>query len=89
MKGLPGDPITDENGYYTATVEYGFSKTVEPTLDGYTFTPASKIYTKVNSDRLNENYSGEMITITISGSTRMEGVEMNGLPGNPITGKGR
>jgi len=87
MKGLPGDPITDENGYYTATVEYGFSKTVEPTLDGYTFTPASKIYTKVNSDRLNENYSGEMITITISGSTRMEGVEMNGLPGNPITGK--
>jgi len=87
MKGLPGDPITDENGYYTVTVEYGFSKTVEPTMDGYTFTPASKIYTKVNSDRLNDNYSAEMITITISGSTRMEGVEMNGLPGNPITGK--
>ena len=87
MKGLPGDPTTDENGYYTATVDYGFSKTVEPTMDGWNFTPASKIYTKVNSDRQNENYSAEMITITISGTTRMEGVEMNGLPGNIITGK--
>ena len=87
MKGLPGNPTTDENGYYTATVEYGFSKTVEPVMAGYTFIPASKIYTKVNSDRLNENYSASMITLTISGSTRMEGVQLNGLPGNPITGK--
>jgi len=86
MKGLPGNPVTDQNGYYTATVEYGFSKTVEPNMAGYKFTPASKIYTKVNSDRLNENYSAEMITLTISGSTRMEGVQLNGLPGNPITG---
>jgi hypothetical protein len=87
MKGLPGDPITDGDGYYSTTVEYGFSKTVEPVMDGYTFTPASKIYTKVNSDRLNEVYTAAMITITISGTTRMEGVEMNGLPENPITGK--
>ena len=87
MKGLPGDPTTDQNGYYSATVEYGFSKTVEPTLGGYSFTPASKIYTKVNSDRLNDNYSAATITITISGTTRMEGVVMNGLPENPITGK--
>ncbi|MGB2862515.1 MAG: hypothetical protein WBC05_04245 [Sedimentisphaerales bacterium] len=87
MKGLPGDPITDENGYYTAIVDYGFSKTVEPTLGGYTFTPASKIYSPVNSDRMNESYSAAMITITISGTTRMEGVVMNGLPDNPITGK--
>jgi type II secretory pathway component GspD/PulD (secretin) len=87
MKGLPGDPVTDENGYYTATVEYGFNQTVEPTLAGYNFNPASKIYTKVNSDRLNENYSAAMIKVTISGTTRMEGVVMNGLPGNPVTGK--
>ncbi len=87
MKGLPGDPVTDENGYYSVTVEYGFSERVEPIMGGYTFTPASKIYTKVNSDRLNEIYSATMITLTISGTTRMEGVVMNGLPDNPITGK--
>ena len=88
MKGLPGDPITDENGYYTAIVEYGFSKTVEPTLAGYNFTPITTIYSKVNSDRMNESYTASRITITISGTTRMEGVVMNGLPDNPITGKG-
>jgi len=86
MKGLPGDPVTDGNGYYTAIVPYGFSGTVEPTLDGWSFKPASTIYTKVSSDRLNESYSAEMIKLTISGTTRMPGVVMNGLPGNPVTG---
>jgi len=87
MKGLPGEPTTDQNGYYTAIVDYGFSGTVEPTLDGWSFTPASKIYTKVTSDRLNENYTASMITLTISGTTRLEGVVMNGLPENPVTDK--
>jgi hypothetical protein len=55
-------------------------------MDGWAFTPASKIYTKVNSDRLNENYNASMITLTISGTTKMPGVVMNGLPDNPVTG---
>ncbi|UCC96731.1 MAG: hypothetical protein JSW66_12905 [Phycisphaerales bacterium] len=87
MKGLPGNPITDLNGYYSVTVDYGFSATVEPTKPGHTFMPASKIYTKVNSDRTSEDYSATVVRLTISGTTRMEGVQMNGLPGNPITGK--
>ena len=86
MKGLPGDPVTDQNGYYTAVVKYGFSGTVEPTLDGWSFKPASTIYTKVNSDRLNEIFNAEMVKLTISGTTRMPGVVMNGLPDNPVTG---
>jgi len=86
MKGLPSEPMTDLNGYYTAIVDYGFSGTVEPTLDGWSFTPASKIYTKVNSDRMNENYTASMIKLTISGTTRLAGVVMNGLPENPVTG---
>jgi hypothetical protein len=86
MKGLPGDPMTDQNGYYSAVVNYGFSATVEPTMDGWAFTPASTIYTKVNSDRLNENYNASVVTLTISGTTKMPGVVMNGLPDNPVTG---
>jgi len=88
MKGLPGEPVTDLNGYYSAVVDYGFSGTVEPTMDGYTFTPASKIYTKVTSDRMNENYSAEMVKLTIAGTVGQEGVVMNGLPDNPVTGPG-
>ncbi|MHC4501124.1 MAG: hypothetical protein ACYS21_18660, partial [Planctomycetota bacterium] len=86
MKGLPGDPITDENGYYSTTVDHGFSGTVKPTKAGYTFLPASTIYTNVDSERT-ASYTSTMITLTISGTTRQEGVEMSGLPGNPITAK--
>ena len=28
MNGLPGDPVTDANGDYSAAVEYGWSGTV-------------------------------------------------------------
>jgi hypothetical protein len=34
----------------------------------------------------NQDYTPSEITYTISGKVGMEGVEMNGLPGNPITG---
>ena len=87
MKGLPGNPMTDLNGYYSVTVNHGFSATVEPTKPGYTFMPASKIYTKVNSDRTSEDYSATVVKLTVSGTTRMEGVQMNGLPENPVTAK--
>ncbi len=87
MKGLPGNPVTDLNGFYSVTVNYGFSATVEPTKAGYTFTPASKIYTKVNSERTSENYNATAVRLTISGTTRLEGVQMNGLPDNPVTAK--
>jgi type II secretory pathway component GspD/PulD (secretin) len=88
MKGLTGDPTTDENGFYSTSVEHGFSGTVKPTKAGYTFEPASTIYTSVNSERT-KDYTPTKITLTISGSIRpsLEGVEISGLPGNPITAK--
>jgi hypothetical protein len=87
MIGLPGNPVTDKNGFYSATVEYGWDGTVTPTKEGFTFTPASKIFHNVNSDRTNENYAPEIITNTISGKVGLPGVEMQGLLGNPVTDK--
>lgn len=88
IKGLPGDPVTDAKGSYTTTVNYGWSGTVTPTKEGYTFTPANRIYGNVSTDRVNQSFTPALITFTISGTVGMEGVVMNGLPGNPITGKG-
>ncbi len=89
MNGLPGGPImTDNNGFYTATVNYGWSGTVTPQRRGYDFDPPNKTYSKVTSDLTNEDYTGTLVTFTISGSAGMEGVEMNGLPGNPVTVEG-
>jgi len=86
MSGLPGNPVADASGSYTATVDYGFGGTVTPTKDGYSFVPASKIYSKVTIDKSDENYTATVKVLTIAGTTALEGVVLNGLPGNPVTG---
>ncbi len=49
MNGLPNNPITDANGFYTARVAYGWSGRVTPSKEGYVFTPSFTIYTNVTS----------------------------------------
>ena len=66
MDGLPGDPTTDASGNYTATADYGFSGTVTPTLAGYSFTPASRDYTSVRSDQLDNDYAASIIQHTLT-----------------------
>ena len=88
MEGLPGNPVTDADGYYTATVDYGFSGTVRPTKESYTFEPANRSYEKVTANLGNEGYTATLLTFTISGSAGTAGVVMSGLPGNPVTGTG-
>ena len=85
MNGLPGNPVTSGGGLYTATVDYGFSGTITPAKEGYTFEPANRVYTKVTGDQSNQSYTSALITLTISGTTGQSGVVMNGLPGNPVT----
>ena len=55
MNGLPGDPVTDIYGDYTATVTVGWSGTVTPTKTQWSI-PA-KVYTNVQADMLNEDYT--------------------------------
>jgi len=59
MSGLPRNPSTDNNGYYSATVSFGWSGTVTPTKSGgYTFTPASRSYSNVILDQTGQDYTG-------------------------------
>jgi len=90
MTGLPGNPVTDKNGTYRATVDYNFSGTVTPTKEGYTFTPPNRTYAQapIKVDEMNQNYTAELITFTISGTTGAVGVTMTGLPGDPVTSRG-
>ena len=84
MYGLPGNVVTDQNGYYTATVEHGWTGRVMPVKEGYKFEPASMTYTKVTTFRSNDNYAPKLITCTISGEVGVGGVLIKGLPGNPV-----
>jgi hypothetical protein len=92
MAGLPGTVKTDAGGNYSGSVPYGWSGTVTPTLAGYTFDPASRSYTNVKTNQVDQNYIAAVVinTHTISGTVTSEGVGlsnvvMNGLPGNPAT----
>jgi len=88
MKGFPDSVFTDQNGYYSAIVNWGWSGSVTPQKDGYTFKPDSSTYSQVNGDRDNQVYVATKKTYTISGSAGQEGVQMLGLPEDPITGSG-
>jgi type II secretory pathway component GspD/PulD (secretin) len=85
MQGLPSSPQTDDNGVYTAQVEYGFTATVTPVKEGYTFNPPSRSYNRLKESQTAENYEASPKTYTISGSVGQAGVKMTGLPGDPNT----
>ncbi len=50
MKGLPGNPISDNEGAYSAKVPHGWSGTVAPTKEGYSFMPSHRGYKGVTAD---------------------------------------
>jgi hypothetical protein len=85
MKGLPGNPLSDPSGSYSASIAYGWTGTVEPAKEGYVFDPPARIYAQVAASQEDQDYTARMLTFTISGNAGLPGVQMQGLPGNPIT----
>lgn len=86
IKGLPGaDVMTDDNGFYAATVNHGWSGKVTPEKPGYTFTPASLDFRNVTANKENQDFSGKINYYTLSGSTGTPNVQMAGLPGDPVS----
>jgi hypothetical protein len=80
LNGLPGTPVTDASGNYSALVNHGWSGTVVPTLAGYIFTPTNLTYSNVTSSQLNQNYSALAGNPVISGSvTSPGGVGIQGV----------
>jgi hypothetical protein len=70
MSGLPGNPVTDVNGFYSANVGSGWSGTVTPTKSNCTFTPSDRAYTNVTADQTNQDYTA---TSTPSGPPSVSG----------------
>jgi len=66
MAGLPGNPTTDSSGYYHCQVNLDWSGSVTPAKEGYIFSPESRSYSHVASDRANEDYSASMIQHTLT-----------------------
>jgi uncharacterized delta-60 repeat protein len=84
-----GTATTDSEGSYSYLVVEGWSGTATPSKTCYTFSPSSLTYTNVISDQSGQDYTGTMLTYTISGTISaaapLSGVVMDGLPGSPTT----
>ncbi|MBN2018737.1 MAG: hypothetical protein JW749_00770 [Sedimentisphaerales bacterium] len=59
--------MTDVNGFYEFTVDYGWSGTVTPQKDGYTFEPNAITYTNITQDYNDANYTAWLNTYAITG----------------------
>lgn len=86
MNGLPNSPISDNNGFYSDIVDYGWSGTVTPVIEGFTFDPTFKTYNNVKGNFDNQNYNAAIKKFTISGLVGQEGIVMIGLPDSPKSG---
>jgi hypothetical protein len=72
MSGLLGNPVTNVQGDYTATVNYGWSGTVRPTKTGYKFTPSSQSYICVTSNQT-QDFTAMILTYTITATAGIGG----------------
>lgn len=66
LNGLPGNPQTDALGSYTVDVDYGWSGTVTPEIDGYTFMPASRNYSNISNNYSANDYIATLNKYNIS-----------------------
>ncbi|MHC4326916.1 MAG: C25 family cysteine peptidase, partial [Planctomycetota bacterium] len=66
MQDFPGVVLTDENGYYSTEVHYGWSGRVTPSMAGYVFAPVETVYDSVTSDQVRD-YEAAVRTHTLSG----------------------
>ncbi len=57
MNGLPDNPVTDADGFYTAEVGAGWSGTVAPIKEGYEFDLPERAYSNVINDQPYQDYT--------------------------------
>lgn len=75
-----GSTTTDSSGYYSQKVKEGWSGTGTPSKAGYNFDPAYRDYSKVKRNQTNQDYTGILQNLTISGYIRtLSGSEVSGV----------
>lgn len=75
LAGLPGEPTTDGLGLFAADVPLGWSGTITPSKQGYTFTP-SQVTSTVWTPQMIASFRAEQLPGTLSVRTRDESGEL-------------
>jgi hypothetical protein len=91
MKGLPGEPVTNDNGVYSADVPPGWTGTVTPTEINFVFDPETRTYSSVAADQTGQDYVALQRVFSIFGYIRSAGgigiadVALSGFPTSVAT----
>jgi hypothetical protein len=72
MRGLPGNVVTDQRGFYTVKLPYAWSGVVKPVKSGYTFRPPELNFMKIMADHADGNFDA------VPESSGLEGSDMYG-----------
>jgi hypothetical protein len=67
-----GTGTTDNSGYYSCEVIYGWDGTATPLKDGYSFVPASRSYVNVILNQSNQDHIGTQDQLEPSSNLEVE-----------------
>jgi hypothetical protein len=83
-----GDQTATSNSQadYYFFIPAGWTGTVTPSLEGYTFLPDHKDYDNISSNRTGQNYTAGVSTYTISGSVGVAGTAITYDGGSTVSG---
>ncbi len=84
MAGLPGDPITDADGFYSATVERGWTGRITPKKGDRKFNPRARQYLPIKEDFADEDYTPQTVIISdaiVFGTEPIQDVVITADPG--------
>ncbi len=75
LNGLPGNPVSNSNGYYSADVANGWSGTVTPEKTGYTFIPQTHNYVEQASTADDQDFTA----IPLSTDANLSDLRINNI----------
>jgi hypothetical protein len=79
LSGLPGNPLTNSSGYYSADVDNGWTGTVTPQKTRYLFAPLTHNYSNQSSDAADQDFTA----YPFSTDATLSGLKIDG---NTVTG---
>jgi type IV pilus assembly protein PilQ len=86
LAGLPAELTSGATGSYSVTAEFGWTGTITPEKEGYTFEPATLFLGPIEKDLAKQDFKAKPMTSTIAGNVGMPGAMLQGLPGRVVSG---
>ena len=102
MQGVPGNVFTDQRGFYSVELPYGWSGVVKPMKSGYIFRPAALNFVRIVANHTGGDFDAVSESSDVASSVQYgnSGVSQparasrgsdpySGFPGNPSSSRSR